>query len=128
MRCGDRARAAELLDWAQHLRGDDAAYWTGANFTDGCIFPPDEQPTWTAAAVVLAANAISGGVVATLLDATPLALPARAGCPRGDVAEAVVERAQVHVEGCLAAVGGVGEDVVDDQQAARARGGGAKPE
>lgn len=70
VRCGDAERAAELLDWAQHLRGDDAAYWTGANFTDGCIFPPDEQPTWTAAAVVLADNAISGGLVATMLDAT----------------------------------------------------------
>jgi hypothetical protein len=70
VRCGDGARAAELLDWAQHLRGDDAAYWTGANFTDGCIFPPDEQPTWTSAAVVLADNAIKGGVVATLFDAT----------------------------------------------------------
>jgi hypothetical protein len=70
VRAGDPARAAELLDWAQHLRGDDAAYWTGANFTDGCIFPPDEQPTWTAAAVVLADNAINGGLVATLLDAT----------------------------------------------------------
>ncbi|MDQ6847284.1 MAG: prenyltransferase [Candidatus Dormibacteraeota bacterium] len=70
VRCGDGERAAQLVDWAQHLRGDDAAYWTGANFTDGCIFPPDEQPTWTAAAVVLADDAISGGVVATLLDAT----------------------------------------------------------
>ncbi|MDQ2803733.1 MAG: prenyltransferase, partial [Pseudomonadota bacterium] len=70
VRCAERVRAAELLDWAQHLRGDDAAYWTGANFTDGCIFPPDEQPTWTAAAVVLADDAISGGVFATVLDAT----------------------------------------------------------
>ncbi|MGH7721829.1 MAG: prenyltransferase [Candidatus Dormibacteria bacterium] len=70
VRCGDRAGAAQLLDWAQHLRGDDAAYWTGANFTDGRIFPPDEQPTWTSAAVVLADNAISGGVVAEVLDAT----------------------------------------------------------
>jgi len=70
VRCGDRVRAAELLGWAQHLRGDDAAYWTGANFTDGRIFPPDQQPTWTSAAVVLAADAISGGVTATVLDAT----------------------------------------------------------
>jgi hypothetical protein len=70
VRCGDGDRAAELLDWAQHLRGDDAAYWTGANFTDGRIFPPDQQPTWTSAAVVLAHDAIGGGVVATVLDAT----------------------------------------------------------
>ncbi|HEX4578734.1 MAG TPA: prenyltransferase [Candidatus Dormibacteraeota bacterium] len=72
VRCGDIARAAQLLDWAHHLRGDDAAYWTGANFTDGCIFPPDEQPSWTAAAVVLAADAVGGGVVADLLDAPRL--------------------------------------------------------
>jgi hypothetical protein len=70
VRCGDVARAAELVEWAQHLRGDDAAYWTGANFTDGRIFPPDEQPTWTSAAVVLAADAISGGVVAEVLAAS----------------------------------------------------------
>jgi hypothetical protein len=70
VRCGDHVRAAELLGWAQHLRGHDAAYWTGANFTDGLIFPPDEQPTWTSAAVVLAADAISGGVVARMLAAT----------------------------------------------------------
>jgi hypothetical protein len=70
VRCGDVVRAVEMLNWAQHLRGDDAAYWTGANYTDGRIFPPDEQPTWTSAAVVLAADAISGGVVATVLDST----------------------------------------------------------
>ena len=74
VRCGDGERAAQLLDWAQHLRGDDAAYWTGANFTDGCIFPPDEQPTWTAAAVVLADNAISGGVVGDASRRHPLAV------------------------------------------------------
>lgn len=70
VRCGDRARAGELLGWAQHLRGDDAAYWTGANFDDGRIFPPDQQPTWTSAAVVLADDAISGGLMATVLEAT----------------------------------------------------------
>ena len=70
VRTGDVVRAAELVEWAQHLRGDDAAYWTGANFTDGRIFPPDEQPTWTSAAVVLAHDAISGGVFTRVLDAT----------------------------------------------------------
>lgn len=69
IRIGDRERAAELVSWAQHLRGDDAAYWTGANFTDGCVFPPHEQPTWTSAAVVLAHDALSGGPVAQVLEA-----------------------------------------------------------
>ncbi|GAC1341583.1 MAG: prenyltransferase [Candidatus Dormibacteria bacterium] len=70
VRSGDVARAAALVDWAQHLRGDDAVYWTGANLTDGEVFPPDEQPTWTAAAVVLAADAVNGGVTRQLFEAT----------------------------------------------------------
>ncbi|MFN2451784.1 MAG: prenyltransferase [Candidatus Dormibacteria bacterium] len=70
VRHGDVARAAALVDWAQHLRGDDAVYWTGANLTDGEVFPPDEQPTWTAAAVVLAADAVAGGVTREVLAVT----------------------------------------------------------
>jgi hypothetical protein len=57
---GDRHEAARLVEWAQHLRGDDAAYWTGANFDDGTLYP-EEQPTWTSAAVVLAVDALADG-------------------------------------------------------------------
>jgi hypothetical protein len=60
--------AARLVEWAQHLRGDDAAYWTGANYDDGTRYP-EEQPTWTSAAVVLAADAVAGGPTADLLGA-----------------------------------------------------------
>jgi len=70
VRSGDVTRAGALVEWAQHLRGDDAVYWTGANITDGVVFPPDEQPTWTAAAVVLAADAVSGGRTRTLFGVT----------------------------------------------------------
>jgi hypothetical protein len=62
---GERREAERLFDWAHHLRGDDAAYWTGANVNDGAIFP-EEQPTWTSAAVVLAGDALEDGPVAEL--------------------------------------------------------------
>ncbi|MFN2466080.1 MAG: prenyltransferase [Candidatus Dormibacteria bacterium] len=62
---GDRGRARLLYDWAQHLRGDDAAYWMGANFRVGAFWPPN-RPTWSSAAVVLAADALAGGPVAQL--------------------------------------------------------------
>jgi hypothetical protein len=62
---GDHAEALQLLDWAQHLRGDDAAYWMGANFTDGAYWP-NHQPAWSSAAVVLAADALNGGPTAEL--------------------------------------------------------------
>ena len=64
-RIGDFDEAGRLVEWAQHLRGDDAAYWTGANYDDGTLYP-EEQPTWTSAAVVLAADALAGGPVLDL--------------------------------------------------------------
>ncbi|HKJ56712.1 MAG TPA: hypothetical protein VJ978_12075, partial [Nitriliruptoraceae bacterium] len=40
-----------------HLRDQDGSYWTGHVFTDGVRWPV-EQSSWTAAAVILAADAI----------------------------------------------------------------------
>jgi hypothetical protein len=57
--------ARRLFAWVQFLRADGGGYWTGANFEDerfdedGELFPA-EQPSWNSAAVVLAANALSG--------------------------------------------------------------------
>ena len=65
---GDWQEAERLVEWAQHLRGDDAAYWTGANFDDGTLYP-EEQPTWTSAAVVLAVDALTGGPTLELFSA-----------------------------------------------------------
>jgi hypothetical protein len=69
VRIGDTHEAARLVGWAQHLRGDDAAYWTGANFDDGTLYP-EEQPTWTSAAVVLAVDALAGGPALELFSAS----------------------------------------------------------
>ena len=56
---GDHSRALELFDEMQHLRDPDGSYWTGWQFANRMHFP-NEQSSWTAAAVVLAADALSG--------------------------------------------------------------------
>ena len=56
---GDRARAVELFADVQHLRDTDGAYWTGLQFANQMRFPP-ERSNWTAAAIILAADALAG--------------------------------------------------------------------
>jgi len=56
---GERQRAVDLFAAVQHLRHDDGAYWTGWQFVNRAHFP-DERSSWTAAAVILAADALSG--------------------------------------------------------------------
>ena len=57
---GDAERATALLRDMQHLRVEDGAYWTGYVFDDDAVWPA-ECSSWTAAAVVLAADALVGG-------------------------------------------------------------------
>jgi hypothetical protein len=76
---GQRDAAIEQVAAMQHLRDDDGAYWTGLVFADGVRWPV-ERTTWTAAAVVLAADALSGATPAAGLFPDPGALPA-AGLP-----------------------------------------------
>jgi hypothetical protein len=54
----DADRAAALLSDMQHLREPDGSYWTGYQFREQVNWP-DEHSTWTAAAVVLAADALT---------------------------------------------------------------------
>lgn len=57
---GRYEEALELFEWAQQLRHDDGSYWTGWVHPEALHFPGGERTTYTAAAVVLAANALSG--------------------------------------------------------------------
>ena len=57
---GDGERARRVFVDVQHLRADDGGYWTGYVADDEAIWP-EERTTWTAAAVVLAADALTGG-------------------------------------------------------------------
>ena len=55
---GDHTRARGLFDSVQHLRDIDGGFWTGYVWPDDAIWP-EERSTWTAAAVVLAADALA---------------------------------------------------------------------
>ena len=55
---GDRDRALRLLRDMQHLRCADGAYWTGYVYADEVVWPR-QKTTYTAAAVVLAVDALS---------------------------------------------------------------------
>ena len=55
---GDRNRAVAVLSSMQHLREDNGAYWTGYVYADDTRWPV-EQSSWTAAAVILAVDALS---------------------------------------------------------------------
>ena len=55
---GDSVRAHEQFAAMHHLREEDGSYWTGLVFADGKRWP-EERTTWTGAAMILAADALS---------------------------------------------------------------------
>jgi hypothetical protein len=56
---GERERALSLFADMQHLRGEDGKYWTGYVWPDDVNWP-HEHSTYTAAAVILAWDALAG--------------------------------------------------------------------
>ena len=55
---GDSRRALSLFGEVQHLRDSDGGYWTGWQYVNQAHYP-DERSSWTAAAMILAADALS---------------------------------------------------------------------
>ena len=55
---GDHARAVTLYSWLHQWRVKDGSYWTGYQFAQDLLWP-DEKPTWTAGAILLAADALT---------------------------------------------------------------------
>lgn len=86
---GDRDRALRLFADMQHLRHDNGDYWTGSVHPEG-VFWPGEQTTYTAAAVILAADALSGTTPGSdIMHGSSLPahfdeLALECGCPSGD--------------------------------------------
>jgi hypothetical protein len=83
--CGMRAEALEVFAGAQHLRHPDGSYWTGWQFANSEPFPR-ERSSWTADAVVLAADALTGfsGGAGIFRDAAGAqAAPDGCGCGSG---------------------------------------------
>lgn len=54
----ERDKALEVYSWLHQWRIDDGSYWTGYQFEENLLWP-DERPTWTAAAIILAADALT---------------------------------------------------------------------
>jgi hypothetical protein len=88
---GKRDQAVELFEQVQFLRAADGGYWTGWQFENSKHYP-NEQSSWTAAAIVLAADVLADGGTSTsaagmFLDAAAgpgvwqAADPAVCGCP-----------------------------------------------
>jgi hypothetical protein len=73
---GRRSLAEELFSWTAQFRHEDGRYWTGTVFPDEARFPGGERSTYTAASVVLAADAMAGGSPASGLFVDHDALPA----------------------------------------------------
>jgi len=111
---GRRAEARRLLEWLTPLRGPGGHYSTGITFPEAELWP-DERPTWTSAAVLLAADALCGGSrTAGLFKHAERALGQHlAELPGG-------QRAPEDMEGRLAALRRAAEDVVDGEEAASA--------
>jgi len=52
---GEYEHSTRVFNWIHQMRDDDGAYWYGMVIPDNEIWP-QEKPTWTSAAVVLAAD------------------------------------------------------------------------
>ncbi len=63
---GDHARAVTLYSWLHQWREEDGSYWTGYQFVEDVLWP-EERPTWTAGAVLLAADALTHHTAASRL-------------------------------------------------------------
>lgn len=73
---GDHARAVTVYSWLHQWRAQDGSYWTGYQWVEDIMWP-EEKPTWTAGAILLAADALTEYTAASqlfkevcLLDAT----------------------------------------------------------
>ena len=64
---GDLARATDLLAWTRPHRCDDGSYLTGIVYPTLETFPPHETSAYTDAAVILAADAITGASAASTI-------------------------------------------------------------
>ncbi|MDE3044025.1 MAG: prenyltransferase [Acidobacteriota bacterium] len=84
---GETTRALELFACTSRHRRDDGAYWTGLAYPGAETFPAGEVSSYTSAAVLLAADALTSGSPAAGLFRHEFLAPAP------DVAEANCERA-----------------------------------
>ena len=75
---GERAAALQLMHWLEAYQAADGGYWMGYEVSHGCLWP-EEKPTWTAGAVLLAYDALHGLTPASALLTSALRLEGQAG-------------------------------------------------
>ena len=63
---GEPEKANEVYSWLHQWRIKDGSYWTGYQFEERLLWP-DERPTWTAGAIILAADALTDYSAASYL-------------------------------------------------------------
>jgi len=112
---GRRTDARRVFSWLAPLRDPDGHYWTGVAFLPEVELYPEERPTWTSAAVLLAADALWGRS-----RTAGLFKHAERADRRGLLELPGGQRAPEDVVRRLASLRGAGEDVVDDEEAASA--------
>jgi GH15 family glucan-1,4-alpha-glucosidase len=82
---GFTSRALDLFSYTRRHRRDDGAYWTGIAYPDHVTFPDAETTSYTSAAIILAADALTSSSKAAGLfrhDALPRPVDlAEPGCP-----------------------------------------------
>ncbi len=64
---GETQRAGELFEWVQVFRQDNGSYLTGLVYPEEVSFPDGERSTYSAAAVILTADALAGATEASAL-------------------------------------------------------------
>lgn len=72
---GDIDTASQLLKWTRRHRRSDGSYWTGIVHPDHIVFPDQEHTSYTAAAVILAADSICQSSPASALFRFDIANP-----------------------------------------------------
>lgn len=85
---GDSETALKLFTWANAQRADDGRYWTGTVYPEDVQFPADEKSTYTSAAIILAADALSGATAASELLSIHKSLPELMEIDASDVPDA----------------------------------------
>lgn len=80
---GESQQAVQLFSWLHQFRDEDGAYWTGYVHRDDTLWP-EEKPTWTAAAVLLAADALSNKTGAAQLFRNEIAVTSSAAVTRAN--------------------------------------------
>jgi hypothetical protein len=82
---GLTSRALDLFSYTRRHRRDDGAYWTGIAYPSEVTFPDQETTSYTAAAIILAADALTSSSDAAGLfrhDSLPRPIDlAEPGCP-----------------------------------------------